>query len=323
VGAIAGAAVGCLLAGLAIGVLVSLLTFRSRRRRTSQFIAQPIQVHANPKAFDIAVPVAEQHRYPIERFLLDATPDKEIASELIALGDLIEQHAESHYHINSIEADSAALRQTLVSLQVGNRRGERTEAIVSLALNPRTRLIAIRHVLSRVLFSSIDVRVHRSPSMLPVPVVDFLQSIPEVEQGADNAEATLAALSQWRSLSAFLLHPHRSQRSPLVPLERSISSQTQACVAELNQFLAPFIHADPTSRMQQNNHLQAVIMECTKFGYSIFSHPCEWQFDFDTKGAHGGLNRVVLCPGLNKLSSQDGTRYDAPRSVVAPRATLV
>jgi hypothetical protein len=62
--------------------------------------------------------------------------------------------------------------------------------------------------------------------------------------------------------------------------------------------------------------LEGVIVECAKFGYVLFSHPCEWQFTFKTNSTdkHG----VVVMPGLEKLSNKEGDVYDTPQVVVRP-----
>ncbi|KAJ4180999.1 hypothetical protein NW755_011291 [Fusarium falciforme] len=122
--------------------------------------------------------------------------------------------------------------------------------------------------------------------MLPAPLGTFLDSIP-----SHNATAQSAALSEWRRLSAFLLHPSPYERTPLPISEAALSSQALALATRLNAFLHHFVG---TSHSAQTDHLQAVIIECTKLGYVILSQPQDWRFVFE-KG-----NSVVVRPGLDK-----------------------
>jgi len=120
-------------------------------------------------------------------------------------------------------------------------------------------------------------------------------------------------MSKWRALTAFLLHPTRSQRTALTPNESAIAPQIQALASALNQFLEPFVVPDPNSRFQQTNHLQAVIFECTKLGYIVFSQPGEWAFVH--RPVEGG-NCLVTCAGVQKVRNKDGVSYGGAGQVV-------
>jgi hypothetical protein len=132
---------------------------------------------------------------------------------------------------------------------------------------------------------------------------------------ANNNPATALAMTRWRALSAFLLHPMRSQRTPLAVNETAVTPQIQSLATALNQFLEPFVIPDHASRYQQSTHLQAVIYECTKLGYVVFSQPGEWAFAH--RPAEGG-NCLVTCAGVQKLRNKDGARYGAPHMVERP-----
>ncbi|KAK0708037.1 hypothetical protein B0H67DRAFT_589166 [Lasiosphaeris hirsuta] len=75
----------------------------------------------------------------------------------------------------------------LVRLGLSNGVSLTPEAVVNLALEPRTRLAALQHVISYVVFSSIDISSRSQLSMLPAPIAAFLQSIPPSEKGDTNA----------------------------------------------------------------------------------------------------------------------------------------
>jgi len=319
-GAAAGLAIGCLIAGLLIGLLAAFFFFRSRKRGSDTSPVGPESLeNKGPYSGSGSGSTTQDEPLQLSQFILDATPDKDLTFELQSLGPLIEQHVESHYHLHHAQADPRALSQALASLGFGNGDTLAVDVLVPLALNPQTRQTALRHILSQVLFSSIDFGARSPLSMLPAPVAAFQQSIPPVENYGGSAEAVSTALSRWRTLSAFLLHQHRSQRTPLVPSEVAIVPQAAALVNALNSFLDPFV--PPEGKQQQATHLQDVTVVFTKFGYVLFSQPGDWRLNLSTRGYQTGVRLAVVCAGLDKLGGRDGKPYGAPKSVVA--ATVV
>lgn len=87
---------------------------------------------------------------------------------------------------------------------------------------------------------------------------------------------------------------------------------------KLNQFLGVFVTQDTASLQDQMNHLQAVILECTKLGYVVLSQPSDWGFVFSNSTSITKSRRILVCPGLERLSQNDGTRYRSPKEIVAP-----
>lgn len=124
-------------------------------------------------------------------------------------------------------------------------------------------------------------------------------------------------MTKWRQLSAFLLHENRSERTPLAPPEEATAQQAQQLARELNRFLEPFVLRDRDGELgyDQESHLQQVLTECARFGYVLFSQPSEYRFDYDDQGRLGGL---VLCPGLERVSDEEGRRYATPQVLASP-----
>ncbi|WAO93274.1 Hypothetical protein NCS54_01081500 [Fusarium falciforme] len=281
-GALAGAAVGCAIGGILIGLVAAWLLFRRRRRGQDDIKTVP---HDNPRAFatvEKPSPTVSDDSTPLNHLLLDATPDREIEAELQALGHLIDQHVEKYYHLDPV-TDVSTLSDHLAPL---GDFPHGTEAIAGVCAKPMSRQTGLRHVISQVVFKSLDIYSHGAFSMLPAPLSTFLDSMP-----SHNATAQSAALSEWRRLSAFLLHPSPYERTPLPISEAALSPQALALATRLNAFLHHFVG---TSHSAQTDHLQAVIIECTKLGYVILSQPQDWRFVFE-KG-----NSVVVRPGLDK-----------------------
>ena len=188
-GLVAGVAVGCLLAGALIGFVVALFLYRRRQQKqhgtyiVSSSTVEPKGHHAPPAQ----VPVPKDSGINLDKFILDAAPDQEIAGELHSLGSLIQQHVENNYHLYPINVDPRELAVALS--QLGVVEGSLSaEALATLALEPQTRHVALQHVISQVLFSSVDVGSRSRLSMLPAPVAAFLQSVAPAEPGRSNEE---------------------------------------------------------------------------------------------------------------------------------------
>ncbi|KAL7928146.1 hypothetical protein V8C35DRAFT_318811 [Trichoderma chlorosporum] len=316
-GATAGIAVGCVAAGLIIGLLAALLLFRRRKGKgVADISLAPILVEAKePPLTENIDGTGASTALQLGQFLLDGAPDQEIVSELQSLSELIRQHVESYFGLQPVDVNIGTLSQSLQDLGLGtNTSGLNTGSIASLCANSYSRHLGLRYVIANVIFASIDFHARRSLSLLPAPAAGLLQSISEAEHGGSNALAFSQALQTWRRLSAFLLHQSRSQRTSLQVDTSSIAPQAQLITDSLNNFLGAFVI---TSRSrQQASHLQEVVIECAKLGYVLFSHPVDWRFIF---GEHSvDLRTVVVCPGLEKCSDRDGSPYRPPRRVAAP-----
>ncbi|EEU45823.1 uncharacterized protein NECHADRAFT_25359, partial [Fusarium vanettenii 77-13-4] len=308
-GAVAGVAIACILAGLALGAVAVFLLFR-RRRRQPQTNFHPVSNGGIEPKNDVMVTVTpSKSDVDLNQFLLDTIPDKQIAGELHALSELLYQHVESHYHRSPVHLDAQTLAQSLAHVGYSPAAsGLDAMTVVALCLEPSSRPVAIRHVLSHVIFSSLDFSSGSNMAMLPPVVREFLSTIPSAD-----SNTTSLALSKWRSLSTLLLHPTPADRTPLPVPVAEASQQAGGLANELNSLLRFFAPQDAAGSQEQTSHLQAVILECTKLGYILVSQPSDWRFVFSDKQSR----RVVVCPGLEKLSHSDGTRYRSPREVVA------
>ncbi|KAJ4865559.1 hypothetical protein T069G_02089 [Trichoderma breve] len=324
-GATAGIAVGCAAAGLIIGLLAALLLFRRRKGKGVTDISHaPILVESKePPSIENIDGIGSVAGIQLGQFLLDGAPDQEIVSELQALSELIRHHVEDYYTLQTVDASVGTLSQSLQNLGLGSSgSGLTAEAIATLCTNSYSRQIGLRHVISNVIFASIDFHTRSNLSMLPVPAAGLLQSIPGPEYGVNNNLAFSQALQTWRRLSAFLLHQNRSQRTSLQVDAFTIAPQAQLVTNSLNNFLNAFVI--PGQNGQQASHLQEVAIECAKLGYVLFSHPVDWKFIFEEPGIRAAdASAVVICPGLEKCSDRDGNPLRPPRRVAAPvEATL-
>ncbi|KAI1206618.1 uncharacterized protein F4807DRAFT_438703 [Annulohypoxylon truncatum] len=320
-GATAGIAIGCAAAGLILGAIAGFLFRRSRSEGSkARYHVASYASQEKPLRDPYSTPMPVD-RLQLGQFLLDSTPDTAIGAEMRSLSQLIQQHVESCYHPLPVLRSVEALTTILIHLGLDQNSTMSAARLASLAVDPKTRYSAIQHVIARVTFASVTLDAASRFSLLPQPVSSFASQIPATESHRGSAEAVDIALTQWRQLSAFLLHPSRSDRTPLVPSEDISTHGAQQLAVALNAFLEPFVIGDREDRYEQENHLREVIVECVTFGYLVFSQPCEYRYRFE-----GGVrpNYIVVFPGLDKISDEEGHRYPSPvQSVVPPLTEMI
>jgi hypothetical protein len=318
-------------------LLVSWLFSRYQKRRSSGVAAVVNEDKLNPPSNVKSGPgkAVVSLANPLKHYLLDGAGDSEIITELTALGFLLEQHVRSHYHQQPLGSIPEGLPDSLAQLGLAkDKHGQ----ILELVQDTKTRSAAIRFLLAWVILSNVNMHTAGSLSLLPPVVTALFRSLPaanrtETKQtgrimsfhflvrifrelaDVESLTAVTRTLVLWRRLTAFIIHEKPDERSALSPPE-TIKVQIDALVDALNIFLSPFKLDDPRSREAQTRHLEGVIGECTKFGYALFSHPCEWRFTFRKSSAES--SGIVVMPGLEKLSNREGDLYDTPKAVVRP-----
>ncbi|KAI2778767.1 hypothetical protein F4815DRAFT_476572 [Daldinia loculata] len=312
-GAVAGIAIACAVAGLIMGTILGIFLFRQRRRRGLGDRSRGGEYDSQEKPLQSHI---STDRLQLDQFLLDPTPDAEIRTELRSLSQLLQQHVENNYHNLPVSRNVDVLSAELVHLGVGQGDTLLADTLASLALSPRSRYSAIQHIIASVTFASVTLDGTSPLSLLPQPVSSFVSLIPATESFRGNSDAVDAAFTRWRQLSAFLLHPSRSDRTPLVPSEDVSTHQAQRLAEALNIFLEPFVAGDREDRYEQENHLREVIVECATFGYLLFSQPSEYRFRFED-GVNP--NHIIVFPGLDRISDEDGHRHPSmTQAVVTP-----
>jgi len=192
-GAVAGIAIAVFVIGLGLGILAA-FCFLKRRLARRNLHAVPGMVPSHQQSYHVPPPA---DTLQLNQFLLDATPDREIAAELRSLKDLIQQHVENNYHLQPVQANPAALAQVLADLGVGQQGALRPDTVARLALNPPSRYAALQHILSEVLFRSVDFGAASRHSMLPTPVAAFATSVPPVERKTGDEEGRQSRLKSY------------------------------------------------------------------------------------------------------------------------------
>jgi hypothetical protein len=192
-GAVAGVAIGCLIAGLALGLIAAFILLRKRRRGkpASEGFVLADQKYTEPKDGTQVIVSSPRHDAELSQFLLEATPDKEIQAELRSLSELIYQHVENGYREPQVQADPVEVAQSLINIGYSpESSGLQADTVAAVCLNPKTSKIGLRHVLSHVIFRSLDFSSGSSLSMLPLAVAALVQGSHSAEN-ANNPGKTI------------------------------------------------------------------------------------------------------------------------------------
>jgi hypothetical protein len=187
-GAAAGIAVGSIIFGLIVGGLAALFLLRRKPHRRPQPEFLPMQYDGREKSLPTA-PLGD--RLHLEQFLLDSNPDSEIVSEFRSLGHLTQSHVEDHYHLRPVQRNVNTLTQLLADLGLGQGAILTPESLASLALDPRTRFVALQHIISRVTFQSATLNNSSPISLLPPVAKALTQNMPPIEEHRGSPEGTL------------------------------------------------------------------------------------------------------------------------------------
>ncbi|KAK0617574.1 hypothetical protein B0T14DRAFT_498563 [Immersiella caudata] len=243
----------------------------------------------------------------LHHYLLDGEGDSEMVGELTSLGHLLKDHVQASYHKAPVGRDHLSQVNSSLS-SLGLDRATQAQ-IASLALNERTRHIAIRGLLARIIFSALDVSSASSLSLLPPSVAAFSRTIPLDLNKELTPQAPGAAPLRTSSIRTGSI-----DRSPL-QVPANIDTQIRDTRVALDGFLSIFVHDDSRARNNQAKSLERAIRACAKFGYALFSHPCEWAYLFWNEAASSS---VVVLPGLERFSGPDGEVYKSGHVVVHP-----
>lgn len=143
------------------------------------------------------VPDAESAVSNLDQFLTIPKSDKDLVNELRSLGHLIQQHVEDHYHSSSVTQSTSSLSECLTDL------GFRSTLIgvpgpdhlASMAVEEETRHVALQHVISRVIFDSISVKMTGNISLLPPSISYLVRDMPPCEKHMGNPQGESFAVS--------------------------------------------------------------------------------------------------------------------------------
>ncbi|KAH7153710.1 hypothetical protein DER46DRAFT_510792 [Fusarium sp. MPI-SDFR-AT-0072] len=294
-GAVAGIAIGCLFAGIFVGICFAWLLQRFTKRRPRH--RRAIRIVRAPKNPDTDSPgsmESSDNKIKVENLILQATPDREVVGMLQRLEVIMEQHIENYYHVKPIDIGVSILAEQLTNLGISqDSSGFEAEAVAKWCLHPSSRRLALQHVVSHVIFNSIDCNSRNGISLLPGPAINFLRSIRSIDKSREDFNVMSVVLTKWRTLSALLLHLNPSERTPLEVSERAVRHQAEELVNELDPFLHCFVTPDQDNLQKQRHHMHSIIVEAAKLGYALFSHTGDWRFIYKDMGTPRAVYSIL------------------------------
>lgn len=274
----------------------------------------------------------------LDHYLLEPASDTIITDQVLTLSALIDQHVDNFYPVQRSTVSYNTLSNELKQIEYTGP----AEMVAVACSRGNHREASLKHVISHVILRSVDIRFNEPISMLPAPVARFLSSIPKGQDNAGKKTFIIArfslwtwfifllitdaqpsvepvAFSQWRRLSAFLLHPSREHRDHLIPVKEEVIQQASILADRLNTFLRHFVGPDENDQRNQTMHLQQVIIESARLGCVLLSQPEEWHFVYSTIDSE-----MVVFPGLDKvrLSTRNGGRLEPRRKLDPTSVTL-
>lgn len=188
---VAGISIAVALVGGILGVVIGfMLARRSKRYRSlPEYVAYP------DKEKEFTPTSTARCLLQLDQSLLGSTPDAIIACDLGSLGRLIQQHTKTHYHIRLVQLESSRLRQSLRDLGIERDNESAIEKLASLALDPRTRLNAIRHVIAKATFESTVIGGSTCVSLLPPLVSSLSLAMSPIEDDIGSNEGMIISSS--------------------------------------------------------------------------------------------------------------------------------
>lgn len=312
-GAVAGIAIGMLLAGVLIaGAIFFFLLRRQKRRHTSQ---APVN-HLPPASYGSQAekgPLAVAHAVPgsIDNLLPQPASDDDIRGQVSKIRDNIKNHVRTYYHSAPVSTgiNEAALRN------IATVAGLSPSALIGALFKPLTRPDVLRMIVAWVVLSKTT--GGREAGLLPSQLVELSVAISgtasdpckyikffssSIVADADFlAQATL--YSKWKTITAALLQPN-SGKGVHDPNRAQTFGTT---IAELDSILGVFVQSD-TDQQQRHKNLDMILTRSANFAFLLFSQPGSFQFEFASR--RGGL---VAFPALFQSAGDDGQALSPPR----------
>lgn len=166
-GAVAGVAVGCLIAGAAIAAIILLILFRRRRnKQTAGFVQHHLPyngAHNGPEKAPIVTTNAVVNS--IDNLIPQPVDDETITKEISRLRDNIKNHVRTYYRFDPVGAADIP-HEHLASLATAS--GINTDILVGSLLNPAQRDTALRLFIAWAILSRCE--GNKLPSLLPTGV---------------------------------------------------------------------------------------------------------------------------------------------------------
>jgi hypothetical protein len=133
----------------------------------------------------------------LEDNLLERVDDSVVLSSMRDLNILIEGHVKNSYHLYKLDESQEDLGRRLHDCGFGKNSEPSADTLSSLLIDPRTRSVAIRHIIASTLLSHIDWKAPKETSLLPPQIAALCETIPPIERqfGCEEGKTLSSKLS--------------------------------------------------------------------------------------------------------------------------------
>ncbi|KAI4664416.1 uncharacterized protein J4E79_003920 [Alternaria viburni] len=306
-GAIAGIAVGCLVAGALLAGFILWFCWRKRRQPKNHY-PQPdtYALASQEKGFSAnTIPLAGKlsSGAALGGGLPQPLEDKAISGDVSKISNAIKNHVQSYYHTSRVNPglidyeDLQALGPGL-PVSVGT--------LTTLIGNAATREIALRFIIAWVIVSKLQPSKDPSKSLLPSEVAQCYQAVATGDRGF---QAQTSLMARWRVMTAELMQASYI-RNPFGPSD-SRHASIQATLATLDNVLQPYADSRMNNGERKRN-LEEVLKRAALFAFTLFSQPSAWEFEWQEEE---GVTSGDLCifPALVQVADEAGHPVSPPR----------
>ncbi|OCT51172.1 hypothetical protein CLCR_08442 [Cladophialophora carrionii] len=330
-GAVAGVAIGCVIAGalIALGVLFFLMGDRLRKRHHSGTASSPGHPrHSSSKKPGYLNSTLRQRKGgAVERSVEEVTAesvleqpkdDATIKKSVAALFKAIEDHAENYYVDTAARSDPPKEPASQSSRLPSGIMAQSDVNFEALLVDRHSRSSAITGLITAQILDAIDFFGVTERSLLPETVTKFLRSF--TDQLKDDQRSRLS-LSRWRTSTAALLGSADS------PEQRAHSQMViDALITDVDSVVETYIR--PETNKERHLHLVKLCKRGQELGLLLLSQPTEWRFRWSDdatarraasqtlRGEKGKKHVFVIQPQLRRVTDHVARKLDRPLIVL-------
>ncbi|KID87358.1 hypothetical protein MGU_05390 [Metarhizium guizhouense ARSEF 977] len=301
--------------GAAVGVIIGILLgaafvwFYSAKQRQGRPGEPVVYLRDPPRESGEFVKLVPKILTTMNHFHLCRKDGAELSKALGMTCAGFSMHTRNYYHRDKLPKVPESLDENLRRLFLGE---ELTRALKELIMNPKTRYHALTHLQVRVVLSNLDIHTIGPLSLLPLFVTEFFKSLPFTTSSytAQNLSRGLMPLALWRKLTVYSMAKHKGLLpGPIKPPEivsLQVNRLFNALADVLDHFAKDIEDGVPTHREE----LKKQIRYAVEFGYEIFSHGIEYQYQWQPEPTKDG---IVVVPGLAELADDNATPHGNPK----------
>lgn len=320
-GAVAGIAVGALLAGVLIASLAFCFLLRRKKKKQAAAAAyRPRRLSRNErteKSDKGSHNIAHTPASSIDEMIPQPVADERIEEDLSKIRDNIKNHVRIYYHSDAIlvnEIDEGALQD------VADVMGTSTSVLAHSLVSPSARNDAIRLVVGCIMLSRCG--EEHDQSFLPYHLAGLATLIagksdcryfPSIRRIFELKRSIVqsAMYSKWKAITGALLQQHVGKQP------QDVTKHVTDAISKIDAILAPFI-VESADHGKRHRNLDMILKRSAKLAFLLFSQPASFRFDFS-----GRENTLVVFPALEQTVDDHGQALNRPRILVEKEVASV